>query len=239
MAFVIALIAAAGDRLPLPGGSRKEGHRSGRRRDGSGLPRTSLEGSAQCRASSGHRRFPAAQDHDASPEPRGLVDVHYRTGSPRARHLRLCSPRSQDDAALLVDEPDGGAAVQTPARSLRASALFGPGGNAAPGPGLLADPCGSPHSGRRHSHAHQLSAGESGRSPGRNGHARHARDPGHVYLLHRRSGRTGARRAGRAHRQGSRGEWAIHPARRRASQLPAQGSAIRDGGPGGGGRSGT
>ena len=93
--------------------------------------------------------------------------------------------------------------------------------------------------GRRHSHAHQLSACEGGGGFGGNGHARHARDSGHVYLLHRRSGRAGARRARRAHRQGSRGERAIHPACRRSAQLPSQGFAIRVGGSRGGGRSGT
>ena len=214
-------------RMPPFGSTWEARDCSGRRRNGSGIRGAALERIARPRPPSGYRRLPSAENYNSAAKSRGLVHVHHRPRSHRSRYLRFCSPRSQNHAAILVDGPHSGAAVQASAWLLRSSVVSGARGDLAQRPGLLANLRRQAHSSNCSAHAHQLSARGSGRGSGRDGHARYARDPRHIHLFHRRSGRAGARRSRRPHRQSAGREWTIYFALRGPSQFPAQGFAIR------------
>ena len=55
------------------------------------------------------RQLRRARHVDSAAEPGGLVVVHHRPRSRPPRHLRLHPPRSEDDAAVPVDDADGAA----------------------------------------------------------------------------------------------------------------------------------
>src|ERR1022692_3944859 len=146
-------------RVPWLGGAWAAGDRAGRRWYGSGLPGAPLERLTQRRALAGPGRLPAARHDHAAAESGSLVHFPHRSGPGGARHLRLRAPQSADDAALLLYEPDRGAALQDPAWGLRATAFLGARGDVAQGRAVLADAVGPAHPGDHHAHANELSAG--------------------------------------------------------------------------------
>ena len=63
---------------------------------------------AGVRAAGRHGRLRAARHDDPAAEPGRVVHLHHRPRPGRARHLRLRPSRSEDDAAVSVDDADRG-----------------------------------------------------------------------------------------------------------------------------------
>ena len=143
---------------------------------------------AELRAARERGRLRAARHDDAAAEPGGVVDLHHRPRSRRARHLRLRPSRSEDDGAVPVDDADRAA------RPDRSTSAAGSCRCRAAASSLLRH--GQPFwevleaRGIRdddHPHAGELSAVGHGHARAeRHGHAGHARHLRHLRALSRR-----------------------------------------------------
>ena len=168
-------------------GHRQKGDRAGHRRHGPG-PAGSVRGGrpdAQLRPLHGRRPFPPATDQHPSSEPGGLVQLHHRHGSGRARNLRLHPPRPGHPVPLPVHLPQPGRRLRPVSGVLENAALGGPGDAPAQGQRLLGNPRAPPNARHHTAGARQLSAGRRVRPAAlRHGNPRSSGDLRRLLLLH-------------------------------------------------------
>ena len=166
---------------------RPQGHRPRLRWVGSRADRADDQQrpAAGSRAAGQQRRLRAARHHHPAAEPGRVVHIHHRARPRRPRHLRLRAPRSEDDAALPLHDPDRSVGADHRPRPVAAAAVERARGAAAAGTALL----GAARRARRadddHPHAGELPAvGDGHPRAQRHGHTGSARHVRHVLVLH-------------------------------------------------------